>query len=446
MHTPVTSNGRRNGAWARIAVPLLALGATVLRAPPAAAQQDIYAEGFFTHGVRAGYYLDTNDPIYDPVYVPLQRWSLVPRVTLTATREDNLYMDSRKKEDATVIRLVPGATLIWGRPEGNNLYLDTGVVFLLDDSSDRLDDKPSFMLTLGGVYQTMKSQVSARGGYRRLEDADMQVGARIVKEDYTANAGVDHRLSAKTTAGVIGGVELHRFDSETYVDYDRFYGGVRLYKELTAMSDLFVQGGLGRDDVDSGAGGYGDADFYDAAIGIRGKPTPKTSATGRVGYQWRTFDSADLEDIEHWTASIGAETNPRGFTTFSTELLADLRPAIGSAGSTSIDQRWAGSVSRRLFVERLRGRASVFVGRVDYRSPAKEPQPQEPVSGLIYDRRRDEYWGYSLGLDWWVRQNFSLGLSYAYVENNAAQDADEQVREESSYDSGVWSLRLSWNY
>ncbi len=445
MNLSPTPVGVRFRALASGATLVLALGMVWGPARRASAQQDIYTEGFFTHGVRTGYYLDTNDPIYDPIYVPLERWSIVPRATLTATWEDNLFLSARK-ERGTVIRLVPGALLIWGRPEGNHLYFDTGAVFLVHDSSDRLDDKPTYMLTLGGVYQTLKSQVSARGGYRRLEDADLQVGARIVKEDYTANAGVDHRLSAKTTAGVVGGVELHRFDSGAYVDYDRAYGGARLYKELTAMSELFVQGGMGRDDVDSGAGGFGDADFYDAAVGIRGKPTPKTSATGRVGYQWRTFDAPELEDIEHWTASIGAETNPRGFTTFSTELLADIRPAIGSAGSTSIDQRWAGSISRRLFVERLRGRASIFVGRVDYRSPAKEPRPSEPVSGLIYDRRRDEYWGYSLGLDWWIRQNFSLGLNYAYVENSAARNADELIQRESSYDSGVWSLRLSWNY
>lgn len=425
----------------------LALGALALAGAlnKASAQQDIYAEGFFTHGVRTGYYLDTNDPIYDPVYVPLERWSLVPRVTLTATREDNLFL-SAEKESGTVIRLIPGALLIWGRPESNHLYADAGVVFLVSDSSDRLDEEPSYMFALGGVYQTMKSQVQARGGYRRLENADMQVGARIVKSDYTANAGVDHRVSAKTSLGVLGGLEFHRFDADRYVDYDRFYGGGRIYREMTPMSEVFVQGGVGRDDLDTGAGGYGDADFYDVAVGIRGKPTPKTSATGRVGYQWRTFDSPEIEDVQHWTASLGAETNPRGYTTFSTELLADLRPAIASAGSTSIDQRWTVGVSRRLFVEQLRGRATVFVGRVDYRSPAREAGPDDRDTSFIYDRRRDDYWGYTLGLDWWAHKNFSVGASYAYVENQAAQNADEITQRAASYDSGVWTLRLSWNY
>lgn len=425
----------------------LTLGALALTgaAGSASAQQDIYTEGFFTHGVRTGYYLDTNDPIYDPVYVPMERWSLVPRVTLTATREDNLFL-SAEKESGTVIRLIPGALLIWGRPEGNHFYADAGLVFLVNDSSDRLDEKPSYMFALGGVYQTMKSQVHARGGYRRLENADMQVGARIVKSDYTANAGVDHRVSAKTSLGVLGGLEFHRFDTDRYVDYDRRYAGSRIYRELTPMSEMFVQGGIGRDDLDTGAGGYGDADFYDVALGIRGKPTPKTSATGRVGYQWRAFDAPEIEDVQHWTASLGAETNLRGYTTFTTELLADIRPAIAAAGSTSIDQRWTLGVSRRLFVEQLRGRATVFVGRVDYRSPVRETRAEDRSTSFIYDRRRDDYWGYTLGIDWWALQNLSVGVSYAYVENEAAQNADELTQRAASYDSGVWTLRLSWNY
>lgn len=425
-----------------LAVGALALAGALNRA---SAQQDIYAEGFFTHGVRTGYYLDTNDPIYDLLYVPLEQWSLVPRVTLTATREDNLFL-SAEKESGTVIRLIPGALLIWGRPEGNHFYADAGVVFLVSDSSDRLEEEPSYMFALGGVYQTMKSQVHARGGYRRLENADMQVGARIVKSDYTANAGLDHRVSAKTSLGVLGGLEFHRFDADRYVDYDRLYGAGRIYREMTPMSELFVQGGVGRDDLDTGAGGYGDADFYDVAVGIRGKPTPKTSATGRVGYQWRTFDSPEIEDVQHWTASLGAETNPRGYTTFTTELLADLRPAIASAGGTSIDQRWTVGVSRRLFVEQLRGRATVFVGRVDYRSPVRDARAADRDASFIYDRRRDDYWGYTLGLDWWARQNFSVGVSYAYVEKEAAQNADEIMQRAASYESGVWTLRLSWNY
>ena len=423
----------------------LLLVLTALTPRTARATTDAYTAGFYTRGAYTGYYLDSGDPIYDPIYVPMNRWSLVPRVTLTASREDNLFMSS-ERQSATVIYLIPGATLIWGRPEANHLFADAGAIIPLEDSSGQLEEEPSLLLSLGGVYQTGKSQVGAQAAYRRLENVDTLVGARIVKQDYIANVVVDHHTSAKSTVGALGSFERHDFEAAEFVDYDRIYGAARLYHELTPLSQVFVQGGIGRDDLDSGPGGYGDADFYDISLGLRGKLSPKSSASGRVGYQWRTHDDDALEDVEHWIASLYAETNPFGFTTFSTELFADIRPAIHSVGSSAIDQRWTGSVSRRLFVDRLRGQGSVYVGRIDYRSPRDEPRLQEPDYSLVYDRRRDEYWGFTLGLDWWIRRNFSCGLAYAYIENEAARDADEEVRRAGSYDSGRWTLRLSWNY
>ena len=409
------------------------------------ATTDAYTGSFFTRGSYTGHYLESGDPIYDPLYVPLDRWSLVPRVTVVATREDNLFLSARKTRGVSV-QVVPGAVLIWGRPEANHLFADFGAIIPVYDSSDQLDDRPSYLFTLGGVVQTVKSQVALQAGYRRLENSDTLVGARIVKQDYIANLTLDHHVSAKSSVGLHGGIEQHDFESAQYVDYQRLYGAARLYKKLTAMSEGFFQAGLGRDDLDTGPGNYGDATFYDFSLGIRGKPSPKTSATGRVGYQWRTFEDDGLEDIEHWIASLGAETNPFGFTTFSTELFADIRPAVNAAGSSTIDQRWTVSASRRLFVDRLRGAASLFLGRVDYRSPNAEPRLEGAAPVLIYDRRRDEYWGYTLGLDWWPRQNISMGLNYSYVDNRAARNADEAIQRESAYDSGRWMLRVSWNY
>ncbi len=406
---------------------------------------DYYTAGFYTRGADTAFYLDSGDPVFDPFYVPALRWSVVPRVTVLATRDDNLRM-SAEGTKATTVYAIPGVALILGRPEARHLYVDYGAIIPIYEDNDDVDDRVSHMVTLGGAYVTARSHVSGRVGYRRLENVDTVVGARIVKEDYIANLGLDYRVSTKTSVGALGSFERHDFEADQYVDYDRYYGALRLYYDTTPRSQLFVQGGAGRDDLRARSNDdYGDAEFYDLSVGMRGKPSAKTALSGRVGYQWRTFDSAGLEDIEHWTAAIYGEVNPFGFTTFSSELYADLRPAVNAEGSTSIDQRWTGSVSRRLFTERLRGNASLFFGRVDYRSPRQAPATNEP-DGLIFDRRRDEYWGYSLGLDWWWRYNISCGLSYSFIDNRAARSAVQEVQDASSYDAGRWTLRISWNY
>lgn len=409
----------------------------------ASATTDYYTAGFFTRGSDTAFYLDSGDDIFDPFYVPVSRLSAVPRMTIVATRDDNLFMNSRETESGTTINAMPGIAVVYGRPEARHIYADYGALIPLYADDDRLDDKISHLFTLGGNYVTAKSQLYGRLGYRRLENSDTLVGARIVKEDYIANLAFEHRLSGKTLIGVLGSVDRHEFSEDQYTDYDRYYGALRLFYEITARSQLFAQGGIGRDDLREGD--FGDADFYDLSVGMRGKPTPKTQVSGRIGYQWRTFKGDELEDFERWVAALYGEVNPFGYTTFSSELYADVRPAVNSRGSSSIDQRWTGSVARRLFTERLRGNASLYFGRVDFRSPLTEQDMDFPDS-FVFDRRRDSYWGYSLGLDWWWKYNISSGLVYSYIENRAGRSASEAIKDANSYDAGRWQLRVSWNY
>ncbi len=421
-------------------------GAALLAALPAAAQSDPYTSDFFTRGPDAAYYLDSGSATDDPFYVPVTAWSLLPRLTITATRDDNVFLDSGSTTEGTTINLIPGLMAIYGRPEHNYLYADYGAILPISVSTDRLDKDPSHMFTLGGAYQTGKSQVYGRAGYRRLENMDTLVGARIVKEDQLYDLGLDYRVSAKTSVGVLGNMEVHRFNDPMYVDYRRLYGAGRLYHALTQRSEWFVQGGLGRDELDSSSGSEGSADFFDASLGLRGKPTAKTRVSGRTGYMWRTYEGNRIDDVNHWIASLFAESNPFGLTTFSAELQADIRPAINARGNTAIDQRLTVGATRRLFTERLRGNAAVFAGIADYRGPEGRPVEFSPEESLVYDRREDNYWGFTLGLDWWTRKNISVGLAYSYIENQALQDANEEDRDLASYDSGRWLLRISWNF
>jgi len=421
-------------------------GAILFSVWPVQARNDYYTANFYSRGTDAASDIDRGDDEFEPFYIPVTDWSILPRVTLTATRDDNLFLDAQGTEDGTVVDLIPGVMAIYGRPDHNHLYADYGSIIPLYNSSDLLDDNPSHMLTLGGVYQTGKSQIQGRAGYRRLESLNTLVGARILKEDWIGDVEVEHRLTSKSSASIVGAVELHEFDDPEYVDYQRTYGAGRFYHRMTARSEAFVQGGVGRDDLDTKPDDFGDADFFDLSVGVRGKPSPKTSASGRVGHMWRKMDSAELNDVDDWIASLAGEANPFGLTTFSTELYSDIRPAINSAGSTTIDQRLSVGLMRRLFTERLRGNASVFLGVTDYQGPVAAPARFSESDPLVYDGREDQYWGYALGLDWWAQKNLSFGLAYSYVQNEGSQETGSESTDRTSYDSGRWTFRTSWNY
>ena len=415
----------------------LLLGGGVVRAA-----SDSYASGFYTRGVDAAAYLDQGGAVVDPFYVPAKTCALLPRVTLAVSHEDNVFLDPTNETAGTSIALVPGLMAIWGRPSGNHLYADYGLSLPIYESEREVDDRPSHMLRLGAVVQTGKSQVTGQAGYRRMEDVDTVLGARIGKQDYLADLGLEHRLSGKTSWGLQGRAEMHEFDADDYADYHRLYGAGRIYHHATAKSQVFVQGGLGRDDPrKDDAGAALAADFFDLSLCLRGKQSPKFHTIGRLGYMWRTYHDERRADFSHWIASLGAESTPFGFTTFTADLNADVRPAVDESGIDTIDQNVVLGASRRLFSERLRGNLSATFGQIDYAGVAPDG-----AGGQTYDGRTDRYWGFSVGADWWTRQHFSVGAAYSYMRRDGDVDGSAENQTAASYETGRWTLRASWNY
>lgn len=385
---------------------------------------DYYTAGFYTRGSDEAAYVDQGG-IMDPFYIPAKEWAVIPRVTLEATGDDNYLLGADgEKESVSKLNLIPGALIIYGRPEYNHLYVDLGAIAPLAQSGNA-DDKTSYIGTVGGVFKTGKTQVSGRAGYRRIERVDRTAGERLLERNISLDGAIEHRLSFKTSVGVTGKAEFHNFDDDAYTDYTRYYGAGRLYRRLTPKSELFLQAGAGRDVMDRTEDRrYGGAHYRDLSVGMRGKPSPKTSVSGSIGYRNRTHDDGEVEDVNGWIASLGADATPFGLSRFSIELISDMRPDITGASGTVADRRATFGVDRRLFSERLRGNASLQLGMLDYYSQ---------------DRRDDDgYWGYTLGLDWWTRRNISFGASYSYVERQGGG--------RSAYNSGRWALRMSWNY
>jgi hypothetical protein len=423
--------------------------ACVLALPPAGrALIDSYASGFYTRGVDAASYLDQGGAVLDPFYLPAREFALVPRISLAVMQEDNVFLDPPDDAEAgTSINLAPGFLGIWGRPSGNHLYTDYGLVLPIYQSVDELDDGPSHLLRVGGLYLTGKSQIQAELGYRQLAEAvDTVVGARVTKQDYIADLNLEHQISGKSSAGVEGRVERNDYDLEEYSDYNRYYGAARLYHRATPKSQVFAQGGIGRDDPLDDKDADLAADFYDLSLGVRGKQSPKFNSSGRVGYMWRDYDANQRANYGNWIASLRAESTPFGLTTFGGEIYSDIRPAIDDDQTDVIDQGVVFSASRRMFIERVRGNATATLGQIDYSGAQSSDPETAQTEGGIPDGRNDLYWGFSLGADWWTRERFSVGLAYSYINRDGSRGADPVTQEETSYEYGRWTLRTSWNY
>ncbi|HKL20764.1 MAG TPA: hypothetical protein VJ904_03095, partial [Tichowtungia sp.] len=343
---------------------------------------DYYTAGFYTRGSDEVTYVDQGGVI-DPFWIPVGDLVLIPRVTLEVSGDDNYFLNSTNETDTTQVRLMPGALLMYGRPEHNHLYLDTGADIPIDDS---VNGKTSLFAKLGGVYQTGKSKINGSAGYRQMDEGNQLVGRRLRSENLLLNAGAEYRLSMKTSLGAQGYASFNRYDDSDYTDYHRYYGAGRIHYQLTCKTDLYIQagGGVDRRDRDQMTN-TSDADFQDISIGMRGKPSPKTSVNGSIGFRFRQHDDPAMDDVNTWIANFGASVTPFGLSVFGLELSADGYPDVTGNAGTLMNKRAMFSVNRRLFTERLRGHAAMQFGVLESYTTGS---PDE-----------SDYWGYTVGLD-----------------------------------------------
>jgi len=414
--------------------------------PPAVRQAVGYGEAFYTRGIETVFLLDQGDSVQDPFCLSVRRhFSVIPRISLVATRDDNLFLTAEDSEAVTVIELAPGVLVVLGRPEGRHVYIDYGLKIRIYDSSDQLDDPPSHYVMLGTVYQTARSKLDGHVGYRLFENTDTTIGARIRKEDYLVGVGLDYRLSGKTMVGGKGGWQRHLYSDSGYTDYDSLYAAGRLYYDLSLQSQVYLQAGAGQDRFpERPEHQIGDADFHDVSLGVRGKLTPKTSASGGVGYQRRTYLDERIPDVVNWIGDLRADVNPFGFATFWGEVSAEIRPAVERAGFAMHDQRFTLGVSRRVISDRWRGNASVFSGRTIY--SGEKQVGMESSGSRVQDGREDEYWGFSTGLAWNTRHNLSLAVQYDYTARESQRQDTGDEASENDFEAGRWTLRASWNF
>ena len=357
----------------------------------------------------------------------------------------NLSSDSRKGEGYATF--APGAKLLYGNERRNYVYLDYTADFstLSTPGEGTLFGQTA---TLFGHYETTRSQATLWHRYREVNDLDTALGARISKTENFSFANLDHRVSTKTTVGALVSHELHNFDDPEYSDYRQYEGAGRLYWSTTPRTELYGEARHGWVDVDHDGGDYGSAQFTEGSIGIRGKPRPRLTTTGQVGYQHRTFDDSRIKPFSHWVGGGKVEAKPFEFFQTWLGVWCAIRPAANAPGISLIETRIEPGISRRLWTDRLVGSLSGVVGFVDYRGTSDPDAREDQTDARVYDGRRDTFWGYTLNVDWWFAKYWSMGVGYSYIRNESDVDSRQrvgQVPERASYDGGRWMARASFN-
>lgn len=219
-------------------------------------------------------------------------WRIDLGVEVSATYDDNVFIQHRSKVSDVYFGVTPIVVLTWGRPlpaaatltgdisrflrpvdpatVGNSFllrYTPTATFF------DRRSDQNSFDqdLEIDGRMRTAKTLFEVEARFQTLSSPDIDVGDRIDREVYSAFADLSHSLTEKIA-----------IDSRLDFDHTTYQGGlnftdigerIALDYKWTPKTTVGIAAAVGLTDVEEGADQY----YEQGLLHVRYVPTEKIS-------------------------------------------------------------------------------------------------------------------------------------------------------------------------
>jgi len=371
---------------------------------------------------------------------PLGPITVRPHFGIWAGYDDNVYLDEGEEVDDVFITLAPGLMLIYGNPSHN--YVSVNYTLELPRYIDESDaNYESHHLSTDLHYESAKHTYHLADRFMKTEVKDVEIGERVEKTQNVLSADIERILSSKTSIGIQGLHEIHDYTRDAYIDYYEYRAGGRFYYRITPKTDIFADIGYGWVDLDPLSSGsitesmglpdnysssYGDAEYQEASLGARGKITKKTVMTGRVGFHRREFDD-DIETIDDWIASLDMLTRFSSRFQGGFEVSRRLFPWLTVPGNTSVSTTLNPYIRYQLWRNRISLSGSVAYSMVEFYDAEGELD------------REDEYWEYVGIIDWKSSKHITLGVGYAYSEQETNQS-------DAKSENGRIIARAMFNY
>lgn len=354
-----------------------------------------------------------------------------PHVGLWVTYDDNVYFENDDEVSDWSLTIAPGAMLLYGNPSRN--YVSANYTFEWVQYQDESDlDYEGHHFALDGNYEMAKSTLHVADRYTDTRVNQVENSEEVERQQNALTASAERYISSKTSAGVDGLYETHNYIDDAYVDYDETRVGGRFYYRIYPKTDVFADVGYGWVNLDPLSqdlnaelsdrydreitGSYGDATYQQYSAGIRGELGRKTSASGRVGYETRTFDDDDIEGIDEWVAGAGLATKFSGRMQGGVELSRRIFPWTTVPGNSAVATSVSPYVRRQLYRNNVSGSVSATYQETDYFDPDGKMS------------RNDDSWTLTGMVDWRLRNNFSLGAGCSFTTYNSSEPDEDAER------------------
>ena len=348
-----------------------------------------------------------------------------PHIGLWGVWDDNVYLDRDGEEvDDFHYTFSPGVLLTYGDPAHNYMALNYTYEMVRYDQETAADYDGHHLA--GDVhYEAAKTTFHVGDRYTQTRVDDFESSEELEKRINILHGDIERYISSKTSASVNGRYEIHDYEEDLYVDYDEYRVGGRFYYRIRPKMDVFIDGGYGWVDLDptdmvletydTPDGSYGDAEYQEVSVGVRGKVGRKTEAMGRVGYQHREFDDDGIDDIDDWIMGAGLATRFSSRFTGGIEASRRIYPWTTVPGNSAVATEVTPYIRRQLYGNRVSISGSFTYQQTDYYDPSGEQD------------RDDEFYEATAMVDWKPKDNFTVGGGYSYSRNeSSAVDYDTE--------------------
>lgn len=349
------------------------------------------------------------------------RFDWAPEIVVSESYQDNIFATRNDRIDDLVTVVAPALGLE-GKGRGFGFDVEAGAEIsryaenATEDYEDfnvggdiRYDLAPGSSIFGGVAYRRDHEERDSPDDVNGAEptvydDVQTHVGTAFRLESFLFRIGGTHQ--ALDFDDVAAGVGVINNDDR---DRDLSTAGGRIGYQLTTAYELFVQGAYDRrayDDPIDDLGLDRDSAGYNAAVGLRYRPSRRIDVEALVGYMHQDYDDANLETIGTWDAGAnlgwGLAPNTRLDAFFSRSIEETTTPASGY-----VNTGLGASVGHL-----LRPDLSVDAGFAYY------------LSDYHGDGRQDDVLAVSVGGKWHVTPNFFLGADYRLTQRDSS-DPDE---------------------
>lgn len=331
---------------------------------------------------------------------------VIPWGEIKLQYDDNIFLDPNNEKDDFITVLTPGVSV--DCPFGDNrLTLDYHVDFIeyLDNSSQNA--KNHYLSSEANINWQDIAFTLYEKFERVFERPSTEDTSRVKRDDNTT--GIKAKLQ-KERLGIQIGYEhfIRNYRSEPqYEPYDRkehLYSFVLTHKTFPKTELLleydFAQ--IRYDDESSRS----DSDYNQLLVGAIGEITPRTTATIKTGYQWRSYDSSTESDFN---AAVLYADMIHKFSEKDALKLSFLRSANESTYDVNNYYKIenVSAVFDHFFNNKLMG---FLNGEYQINS-----YPRETTEGTEVKKREDNYYSLGAGLRYYIRKWLTLTLECDHI-------------------------------